>query len=107
MIGSFAIDLDHRFGDDVFRRHADEYVGIDHGLLQRVNIRLANELLLVLVPLGVATFVHDALGIDHQDVFQFYAERQIQLGASDTCGAGAGKHDADLADIFAAQLERV
>ena len=107
MIGSFAIDLTMAF---VTRSLTDTPTNTSASFIASSSERqsvLRTKLTLVLVERVATSFVHDALGVDHEQVLVLDAERTIELGAGDTGGTGAGIDDADIFDILADNFQRI
>ena len=99
--------LDHLARDELGRRDADEGVGALEGLGERALLRVAREALLVGVHVLGPALPDDAGPVDHEDVLELHAVRDVEVRARVRGGARAREDDLHVLDLLARDLERV
>ena len=99
--------LDHRLGDDVGRRQAEEHVRALDRLGQRAHRGRLGVARLVGIHERRAAGVDHAFHVHHEHVLVLEAERHEQVEAGERGGAGAAGHEPDLAQSLADQVQPV
>ena len=73
----------------------------------RALLRVAREALLVRVHVLLAALVDHAGPVDHEDVLELHAVRDVEVRARDGRGARAREDDLHVLDLLSGELERV
>ena len=67
---------------------------------------MSDKLFLGLVEIG-AFVVYDAFAVDHHDIFGFYSQHDVELGAGDSRSSGSVYDDTYIFDFFTLYFEGV